>query len=103
MAETTYTTTTTTTIFDAADTPVPSPVFLTALEWILFSVTCLVCLGSFLIATSFALSYLRTGRPLGAPYVYRMPLSLSMPAHHDGNRDEESQLRCEFGSDVKGY
>ena len=70
------------------------------LEWFVFVITCLVCLASFIMAIALAVFYLGTGRPVGAPYVFRM-LSSTVPLTI---RDEETQhevLRSEYGVENK--
>ncbi len=77
------------------------PAITTIVKWFIFAITCAVCLTSFIVAIALAVCYLRTGRPVGAPYVFR-PLSSTIPVII---RDEESQqeaFRSEFGYSSKG-
>lgn len=76
------------------------PVTTAFLKWFVFVITCLVCLVSFIMAIALAVFYLGTGRPVGAPYVFRtLPSTVSLII-----RDEESQheaLKSDFGGENK--
>lgn len=76
------------------------PAITAFLEWFGFVIACLVCFTSFIMAIALAVFYLGTGRPVGAPYVFR-PLSSTAAANI---RDEETQQgppRSGFGDENK--
>lgn len=76
------------------------PAITTFVKWFVFVITCVVCLASFTVAIALAVFYLCSGRPVGAPYVFR-PLSSTESVVI---RDEESQqeaFRSDFGNEVK--
>ena len=70
------------------------------LEWFVFVITCLVCLASFIMAIAMAVFYLGTGRPVGAPYVFRtLPSTVPLIVRDEETRNEA--LRSEFGEENK--
>lgn len=69
-------------------------------EWFVFVIMCLICFTSFIVAVALAVFYLGTGRPAGAPYVFR-PLCSTVAANI---RDEETQqgiLSSDIGDENK--
>ena len=80
--------------------PNMGPATTTFVKWLVFVITCVVCLTSFAVAIALAVFYLCSGRPVGAPYAFRT-LSSTVPVII---RDEESQqeaFRSEFANEIK--
>ena len=60
-------------------------------EWFVFVITCLVCFTSFIMAITLAVFYLGTGRPVGAPYVFK-PLSSTVAVNIMDEETEQGPL-----------
>ena len=69
-------------------------------EWFVFVITCLVCFTSFIMAIKLAVVYLRTGRPIGAPYVF-MPVSSAISVIRKDEESQQEAFRSEFDDDIK--
>ena len=74
----------------------PNAVIVALVRWVVLIALPCVCVAAFIIATTWALKFLRQGRPIGAPYVYQ-----SLPSTNPKVEDEESPKDV-LGSDFKG-
>ena len=70
------------------------------LEWLVFVITCLVCLTSFIMVVALAVFYLSTGRPVGAPYIFRS-LSFTAAANIREEEMQQGPFKSEVGDENK--